>query len=49
MIIVEQRLEGPVNNALIQEFTEEEEIAKKQVEAARAKLEAFEAELIRPE
>jgi hypothetical protein len=45
----EQCLEGPVNDAVIQEFTEQEAIAKKQVEAARAKLEVFEAELIRPE
>jgi hypothetical protein len=49
VITAEQCLEGPVNNALIQEFTEQEEIAKQQVEAARAKLEAFEAELVRPE
>jgi hypothetical protein len=47
--IAEQRLEGPVNDTVIQEFTEQEAIAKQQVEAARAKLEAFEAELIRPE
>jgi hypothetical protein len=45
----EQRLEGPVSNALIQEFAEQEAVAKKQVEAARAKLEVFEAELVRPE
>jgi hypothetical protein len=38
-----------VNDAVIQEFTEQEAIEKKQVEATRAKLEAFEAELIRPE
>jgi hypothetical protein len=46
---VEQRLEGPVNEAVIQEFTEQEALAQQQVEAARAKLEAFEAELPRPE
>jgi hypothetical protein len=45
----EQCLEGPVNDALIQEFVEQEVVAQQQVEAARAKLEAFEAELIRPE
>jgi hypothetical protein len=46
---VEQHLEGPVNEAVIQEFIEQEALAKQQVEAARAKLEAFEAELPRPE
>jgi hypothetical protein len=45
----EQHLEGPVNDALIQEFTEKEAVALQQIEAARAKLEAFEAELLRPE
>jgi hypothetical protein len=45
----EQCLEGPVNEALIQEFTEQEAVAMRQVEAARAKLEEFEAELVRPE
>jgi chromosome segregation ATPase len=45
----EQCLEGPVNDAVIQEFTEQEVVAQQQVEAARAKLEAFEAELIRLE
>jgi hypothetical protein len=45
----EQRLEGPVNEAVIQEFTEQEAVAQQQVEAARAKLEAFEAELVRSE
>jgi hypothetical protein len=49
VIIAEQRLEGPVNDTLIQEFTEQEAIALQQVEAARAKLEAFKAELLRPE
>jgi hypothetical protein len=33
VITAEQHLEGPVNNALIQEFVEQEEIAKQQVEA----------------
>jgi hypothetical protein len=49
VITAEQCLEGPVNDAVIQEFTEQEVIALQQVEAARAKLEAFEAELLRPE
>jgi hypothetical protein len=49
VITAEQCLEGPVNDTVIQEFTEQEAIAQQQVEAARAKLEAFEAELIRPE
>jgi chromosome segregation ATPase len=49
VITAEQHLEGPVNNTLIQEFTEQEEITKQQVEAARAKLEVLEAELARPE
>jgi hypothetical protein len=47
--VVEQSLEGPVNDALIQKFTEKEVIALQQVEAARAKLEEFKAELLRPE
>jgi hypothetical protein len=42
----EQCLEGPVNDAVIQEFVEQETIAKQQVEAAQAKLEAFEVELV---
>ena len=41
VITAEQCLEGPVNNALIQEFTEKEEITKKQIEEAWSKLEAF--------
>jgi hypothetical protein len=45
----EQRLEGPINEAVIQEFTEQEVMAQKQVEASRAKLEDFEAELVRSE
>jgi hypothetical protein len=32
--IAEQRLEGPVNNALIQGFVEQEAVAKQQVEAS---------------
>jgi NADH:ubiquinone oxidoreductase subunit D len=49
VIIAEQCLEGPVNDASIQEFTEQEATTKQQVEAARANLEPFEAELLRPE
>jgi hypothetical protein len=45
----EQRLEGPMNDALIQEFTEQEEITLQQIEVVRAKLEAFEAKFLRPE
>jgi hypothetical protein len=46
---VEQRLEGLVNEAVIQEFAKQEALAQQQVEAARAKLKAFEAELPSPE
>jgi hypothetical protein len=49
MIIEEQHLEGPINNTLIQEFTEQEEITKKQVQAAQAKLKVLEVELASPE
>jgi hypothetical protein len=45
----EQRLEGPVSNALIQEFSKQEVVAKKQVKEAQAKLEAFEECLPREE
>jgi chromosome segregation ATPase len=45
----EQCLEGPVNDAVIQEFIEQEVVAQQQVEAARAMLEDFEAELPRSE
>jgi dGTP triphosphohydrolase len=45
----QQCLEGLVNATLIQEFVEQEAVAMQEVEVARAKLEAFEAELIRPE
>jgi hypothetical protein len=38
-----------VTEAVIQEFVEQEALAKQQVEAARAKLEVFEAELPRAE
>jgi hypothetical protein len=46
---IEQRLEGPINEALIQEFFEKEVMAQQQIESARAELEAFEAELPKPE
>jgi hypothetical protein len=46
---VEKSLEGPVTEKLIQEFTEQEALAKQQFKATRAKLEAFEAELPRSE
>jgi hypothetical protein len=39
--IVEQRLKGPVTEKLIQAFTEQEALVKRQVEVARAKVEAF--------
>ena len=43
----EQHLEGPVNEVVIQEFVEQEAVAQQQVEAARATLKDFEAELVR--
>ena len=48
-ITTKQCLEGSLNDTVIQEFTQQEVVALQQVEVARAKLEAFEAELIRPE
>jgi hypothetical protein len=42
-------LEEPVNDAVIPEFTKEEALAKQQVEAARARIKDFEAELPRSE
>jgi hypothetical protein len=42
-------LEGPVNEAVVQEFTEQEALEKQQVEAALSKLEDFEVELPRSE
>jgi hypothetical protein len=39
---VEQHLEGPVTEQVIQEFPEQEALAKQQVKVARAKIEAFE-------
>ena len=49
MITVDQCLEGPVNNALIQDLVKQEEITKQQVESALAKLDAFKVELVKPE
>jgi hypothetical protein len=49
VVTVEQCLEGPVTEKVLQEFVEQEALVKKQVEAARAKLEAFEAEFPRSE
>jgi hypothetical protein len=46
---VEQQLEEPIIEVVVQEFVEKEAVAQRQVEAARAKLEAFEAELPKPE
>jgi hypothetical protein len=43
----EQRLEGHVNKAVIQEFVEQDVMAQQQVEEAQAKLNAFEEELVR--
>jgi hypothetical protein len=43
--MIEQCLEGPMNDAVIQEFAEKEHITQHQVEAIRANIEAFEAEL----
>jgi hypothetical protein len=49
VIAVEQRLEGPVNEAVIQEFIEQEALVHQQVKVARAKIKAFEAQLPRSE
>jgi hypothetical protein len=45
VIIVEQCLEGPINDVVIQEFTNKEVITQQQVKEARAKLKAFDEEL----
>jgi hypothetical protein len=47
--IVEQQLEGPISEEVIQEFTEQEAMAPRQIEEARAKIEDFKEELLRPE
>jgi hypothetical protein len=49
VVIMEQHLEGPVTQKLIQELAEQEAQVKQQVEAARSKLEAFEVALPRSE
>jgi hypothetical protein len=49
VVTVEQQLEGPISEAVIQEFVEKEAVAHRQVEAARSKIETFEAKLPRPE
>ena len=49
VITIEQCLEGPLNDTILQEFIEQEVVALQQVEAARANLEAFKAELARLE
>jgi paraquat-inducible protein B len=46
---VQQCLEGSVTQQVIQEFTKQEALVKQQVEAARAKIKAFEAVLPRSE
>jgi hypothetical protein len=46
---VEQRLEGPVNEAFIQEFAEQEALVQQQVEATQVKLKYFQVELPKPE
>ena len=49
IIAVEQHLEGPANEDVIQDFTEQEVVAQQKVEVDRANLEAFEIELVRLE
>jgi hypothetical protein len=46
---MEQHLEGPVTEQVIQEFAEKEALARQQVEVSRAKIEAFEAALPKSE
>jgi hypothetical protein len=46
---VEQCLEGPINEAEIQEFTKKEVMAQQEVKVAQEKLEDFEVELPREE
>ena len=41
VITAKQHMEGPVNDAVIQEFTTQEVVTLQQVEVTRAKLEAF--------
>jgi hypothetical protein len=49
VVIVEQHLEGPVTEQVLQELAEKEALAKQQAKEAQAKLEAFEAVLPRSE
>jgi hypothetical protein len=49
VVTVKQQLEGPINEVVVQDFTEKEVVALQQVEVARSKLEALEVELIRLE
>ena len=45
----EQCLEGPVNEAFIQEFVVQHDMAQQQVEVARAKIESFKEKLPKSE
>jgi hypothetical protein len=49
VVTVEKQLEGPISEAIVQKFIQQEAVAQKQVEEARAKLETFEAKFPRPE
>jgi uncharacterized protein YhaN len=44
----EQRLEGPVKDEVIQDFTEQEAVAQQQVQSISSHIEDFEAELPKP-
>jgi hypothetical protein len=46
VIAAKKCLEGPVNEAVTQEFTEQDVVAQQEVKETRTKLEDFEAELI---
>jgi uncharacterized protein YjgD (DUF1641 family) len=46
---IEQHLEGPIIEKLIQDFIKKEALEKQQVKASRSKLEAFEESLPRYE
>jgi hypothetical protein len=49
VVTVEQQLEGPINEVVVHEFTEQEEVAQKKFEVARAKLKTFETKFPRLE
>jgi hypothetical protein len=49
VVTMEKCLEGPVTEKVIQEFAEQEALAKKKFDVARANLKAFEASLPRSE